>query len=97
MQTAEIKPSKKPATKSSTKPVATAKPKKAASSTAGKSTTKAATSKPVKIKALDAGLRHKLITETAHYLSEKRCCGGSEMDDWLFAEKLVDGMSKALQ
>ena len=98
MSSTEPKPRKKPATKSASeaKPAPEAKPKKTASSAASKSTTKTS-SKPVKIKALDASLRHKLITETAHYLSEKRCGGANEMDDWLFAEKLVDGVNSAVR
>ncbi|NWG86632.1 MAG: hypothetical protein HXY26_03820 [Hydrogenophilaceae bacterium] len=98
MPKTEDKPSKKTTSKTET----AAKPKKAASSvkaaTATKTTAAKATtaSKPKKAKALDADLRHKLITETAHFLSEKRCCGASEMDDWLFAEQLVDGVSGAI-
>ncbi len=92
----ETKPSKKTA-KSET----TAKPKKpAAAKPAGKETaasTRTPASKPKKAKSLDPELRHKLITETAHFLSEKRRCGASELDDWLFAEQLVDGVNAALR
>ncbi|TCS72433.1 hypothetical protein EDC61_10587 [Sulfuritortus calidifontis] len=85
MQTSEIKPSKKPA----------AKPKTAATKPAAAKRTTAGTAR--KTKPLDADLRHKLITETAHFLSEKRRSGASELDDWLFAEKLVEGVSGAIR
>lgn len=100
MPTSEAKPSKKTTTKAlpAAKPKKTESTKKVAS-TKVESADKAApkTSKPKKAKPLDAELRHKLITETAHFLSEKRCCGASEIDDWLFAEQLVDRVSGAMR
>lgn len=98
MQTSEVKPSKKTASKTlpADKPKKAAATKKAASpKVESKAESKA--SRPKKAKSLDADLRHQLITETAHFLSEKRCYGASEIDDWLFAEKLVDGVSGALR
>ena len=101
-----LKAEEKSSSRAAAQTATTAKPKKAAKAETGakpakavsvKSATKATASKPKKAKGLDAGLRHQLINETAHFLAEKRCCGASEMDDWLFAERLVDGVSKAVQ
>lgn len=100
----EEKSSSKPSAKATpaAKPKKTAKAEtgsKPAKATATKTTASAKTvsSKPKKAKGIDTDLRHKLINETAHFLAEKRCCGASEMDDWLFAEQLVDGVSGALR
>lgn len=73
----------------------TTKPAKAKTTkaVASKSSSEA---KPRKAKSLDTELRHRLINETAHFLSEKRCGDASQMDDWLYAEKLVDDLSTAL-
>lgn len=98
----EDKPSKKPAakTESAAKPRKTAKAEtgaKPVKSAGAKPTAKTLASKPKKAEALDTELRHRLINETAHFLAEKRSCGASAMDDWLFAERLVDGVSGAMR
>ena len=99
---AEDKPGKKPTAKTAAaaKPKKTAKAEpaaKPAKAANAKTSAKTIASKPRKAKALDTELRHRLINETAHFLAEKRNCGASEMDDWLFAERLVDGVSGALR
>ncbi len=101
-----LKAEEKSSSKAASQTATTVKPKKTTKAETGAKPAKAATaktsaktlaSKPKKAKALDAGLRHQLINETAHFIAEKRSCGASELDDWLFAERLVDGVSGAMQ
>lgn len=104
-------PSDEPLTRS--KPKTTAKAKTATSGSTAKPRKPAATKtaspaapagdkagstgRTRKTKSLDAELRRRLITETAHFIAERRCQGGDELGDWLFAERLVDEISTALR
>lgn len=76
------------------------KPKRTAQATTTeakpKRATKAAGGTSRKAVTIDPELRQKLITETAHFLSQKRCHGGGHLDDWLHAEQLVDRLSASL-
>jgi hypothetical protein len=38
----------------------------------------------------------RLITDTAYYISEKRCSFATAEDDWMFAELLIDSVAFAV-
>lgn len=75
----------KPEVKAEAKPVKAAAPKKAAPA-------KAATKSVV-----DADLRQKMLVDTAYYVSQHRHNPQGELNDWLFAEALVDGLIAGLK
>lgn len=68
---------------------APAKPAAKAAAPAKPSTAKKA---PAKATGVNADLRQKMLVDTAYYISQQRHNPQGELNDWLFAEALVDGL-----